>query len=126
MHQLFNELRYKVLAVVFAIVLGIFGFGTTGTSDSLVLASASGPTPSNTNAPLESNCTACHTSFPLNSGTGSIAINGLPARWAPGQQITFTITTSQDDGVIYGYQMTALDSQGKRAGTLSVPSGNPQ
>mgnify|MGYP002858582792 FL=1 len=126
MNKLSNELRFKVLAVAFAIALGIYGLGSTGTSDSLVMASASGPTPSNTNAPSESNCTACHTSFPLNSGTGGVAINGLPARWTPGQQITFTVTTSQDDGVIYGYQMTALDSQGKRAGTLSVPSGNPQ
>ena len=114
------DFRYKLIAVFAAVVLGVFGIGRFGADDSLVSASASGPTPSNTNAPSESNCTACHTSFPLNSGEGTVAITGLPARWTPGQQISLTITTSQADGVIYGYQMTALDSQGKRAGTLTL------
>src|SRR6476661_10686962 len=52
-----------------------------------VSASASGPSASYTGAPGEANCTACHTSFPVNSGTGGITITGLPANYKAGQQI---------------------------------------
>ena len=120
------SLYLKLLAVGTAFVIGLFCLSTIGINTAKVTASASGPTPSNTNAPGENNCTACHTQFPLNSGTGNITITGLPARWTPGQQIPLTITTSQADGVIYGYQLTAIDSLGRRAGTLSVPSMMPQ
>ena len=47
----------------------------------VVLASSSGPPDGRTNAPGETNCTACHTSFPLNSGAGSLAVSGVPESW---------------------------------------------
>src|SRR5437764_15045126 len=75
----------------------------------LVEASSSGPPPSHTNAPLENNCTECHTSFPVNSGTGGVTINGLPARYSPGQQVPVTVTVSQSDAVIYGFQLTVIE-----------------
>jgi hypothetical protein len=90
-----------------------------------VSASASGPTASFTGAPGESNCTACHTSFPANSGTGSVTITGLPANYRPGQVIPLTVKVSQSDGVLYGFQMTALDRLGRSAGTFAIPAGSP-
>src|SRR6476620_7128352 len=90
-----------------------------------VSASASGPSASYTGAPGEANCTACHTSFPVNSGTGSVNITGLPANYKAGQQIPLTVTVSQSDGVLYGFEMTALDGRGRPAGTFQLPGGSP-
>ena len=88
-------------------------------------AASSGPSPSHTNAPGEDNCTACHTSFEVNTGTGSVQIAGLPHDYLPGQQITITVTTSLQDAVVYGFQLTAIDPAGKTVGTFALPSQNP-
>lgn len=90
-----------------------------------ISASASGPAPTYTGAPGESNCTACHSSFEANSGTGSVTISGLPANYLPGQQIPITVTTSQADAVLYGFQMTALDHDGGMVGTYTIPDAMP-
>jgi hypothetical protein len=90
-----------------------------------VLASASGPSPSYTNAPAEGNCTACHIGSDLNSGGGSVTISGLPASYVPGQQISIMVTTSQEDAVVYGFQLTAIDQSGKTVGTFSLPNQSP-
>jgi hypothetical protein len=83
-----------------------------------VQAFSSGPPPGYTDAPGEGNCTACHTSFPLNSGKGSVTINGLPISYSANQEITLSVTTNQPDGFLYGFQLTAIDSTGAQAGTL--------
>lgn len=88
-------------------------------------ASAAGPSPSHTNAPGEDNCTSCHVTFPVNSGTGNIQISGIPHDYLPGRQVNVTVTLNQTDAVIYGFQLTAIDSLGRRAGTLSPPSQSP-
>lgn len=88
-------------------------------------ASAFGPTPTHTNAPGEANCTACHTGFEVNSGSGEIQISGVPANYSPGQQIEVTVTTTQADAVIYGFQLTAIDSTGQGVGTFSLSDENP-
>ncbi len=91
----------------------------------VAFASASGPSPSFTNAPAEGNCAACHIGSPLNSGGGSIQILGLPATYLPGQQIPVTVIAEQDDAVIYGFQLTAIDSVGKTVGTFTLPNEMP-
>ncbi len=80
-------------------------------------AASAGPSASRTDAPGENNCTACHSDFPLNSGTGSISISGVSANYLPNQPISITVRTSQEDAVIYGFQMTAVDSVGRKVGT---------
>lgn len=87
-----------------------------------VRASASGPSPSHTNAPREDNCTSCHTSFQLNSGAGKISISALPANYLPNQQIPITVTVSQTEAVIFGFQLTAIDAQGKKVGFFTIPA----
>ncbi len=89
-------------------------------------ASAQGPSPSFTNAPGEGNCTACHTSYKVNEGPGGVSIAGIPHDYLPGQQVPVTITTSQTDGVTYGFQLTAIDSLGREAGTLAPPQTGGQ
>ncbi len=84
-------------------------------------ASAFGPTPTHTNPPGEGNCTACHSDFQLNSGSGSVEITGVPSNYSPGQQVNVLVTATQADAVIYGFQLTAIDSTGQRVGTFEIP-----
>ncbi len=116
----------KLIVLVSACVLAVFCFVNFSDKYETVGAFASGPSPSHTSAPNEDNCTACHTSFPVNSGTGSVAIAGVPTNYLPNQAIPITVTTSQSDAVIYGFQLTALDSQGKNVGTFTLPAQSPQ
>ncbi len=122
----FKSIRFgkaKSLAVFIAFL--IFGFALAGNLNQTVDASASGPTPSNTGAPAEANCTACHSEFPVNSGTGSVSIGAIPANYKAGQAIPISVTTSQADAVIYGFQMTAIDSRGRKVGTFTFPTQSP-
>ena len=90
-----------------------------------IAASSMGPSPSFTGAPNESNCTACHSTFEANSGTGSVVISGLPRNYLPGQQIPITVTVNDSLGVLFGFQMTAVEQDGDRAGDFVVPAASP-
>lgn len=85
-------------------------------------ASAFGPSPSYTNAPGESNCTACHTGSDINTGPGMVEITGIPATYTSGQQFNVVVTATQADAVIYGFQFTAISAAtGGKIGTYSIP-----
>jgi FG-GAP-like repeat/Reeler domain len=116
----------KTIVLATAVLIGGFGVVNISYDSRKASASASGPSPSHTDAPGEDNCTACHVQFPVNSGTGSVQIAGVPTTYLPGQQVSLTITTSQSDGVIYGFQLTALDSTGHPAGTFTLVPTMPQ
>lgn len=116
----------KSSIVFVAIGLAIFGFASYSAKYQKVSANSSGPGPARSGAPGETNCTACHGEFPVNSGTGNVTVTGLPANYLPNQQVPLTVTVSQTDGVTYGFQMTAIDSEGKRAGTYILPVVDPQ
>ena len=116
----------KLSIIAASAVLAVFCFQDFFGKSEKVSASASGPSASHTNAPGESNCTQCHTDSAVNSGTGGAAISGVPADYMPNQQVTLTTTVSQSDAVIYGFQLTAVDSQGKQVGTFTLPTQSPQ
>src|ERR671912_206053 len=100
-----TSLRYrsaKLLAVGAISLIAILGLSKTSHDSAKVSASASGPSPSHTSAPGEANCTACHSDFPVNSGTGNVTITGVPKNYLPNQQIPVTVRTSQADAVVYG------------------------
>jgi hypothetical protein len=120
-----RKLFYTKLSVVFAVAALVFGIQFFSTKIEKVSASASGPTPSHSGAPLEANCTACHSDFPANSGTGSVTITGVPANYIPNKQYQITVRTAQIGATIYGFQMTAVDALGRRAGTYGVPAQSP-
>ena len=115
----------RIVAVVAAAVIGLIGILNSSNGSRPTYASASGPSPSHTNAPGETNCTACHGDFPVNSGTGNVRITGIPANYLPGQVIPVTVTVNQSDAVIYGFQLTAIDRNGGRVGSFALPAGNP-
>lgn len=115
----------KLTIIGIAVILAITAFLSVPTKYEKVAASSSGPTNSHTNAPGEANCTVCHSEFQANSGTGNIKISGLPKNYLPNQKIPITVTVNQADAVIYGFQLTAIDSTGKRVGSYSLPAQNP-
>ncbi|MEW6360597.1 MAG: choice-of-anchor V domain-containing protein [Pyrinomonadaceae bacterium] len=121
-----KKFRLKIVIIALAAAVGIATYINSGFRGSRVEASVFGPAPTYTGAPLEANCTACHSSFPVNSGTGNVQITGLPRNYVPGQQIPVTVTVNQSDGVIYGFQMTTLDPLGRKTGSYILPTASPQ
>ena len=117
--------KIKLTVIAAAVLLAVAGFYGYSAKFQKVSASASGPTASHTNAPGEANCTACHGSFPVNSGTGNMVISGIPANYKPNQQFPVTVTVNQADAVVYGFQLTAVDSQGRKVGTFTLPAQSP-
>jgi hypothetical protein len=84
----------------------------------MAYASAFGPDFGYTGAPGDNgNCTACHTGT-LNQGSGSVVVTGIPNAYQPGQQYPLTVTVQFAGRVRFGFQLTAIDSNSNRAGTL--------
>jgi hypothetical protein len=103
-----------------AVVLVLFATVT-------VYASVNGPEPGYTNAPGDlGNCTSCHDHHLVNEGNGSVRINGLPAFYQPGQTYNFTVTTAQAGRIRFGFQLTAIDATGNKAGTLESRDSSTQ
>jgi len=114
----------KLIKIVLstALVLAAIVFSM---NKSIIHAYPSNPPNSHTGAPAlgtfaaEPNCRSCHTSYQLNSGPGIFTISGLPTYYLPDQEVTVTVTMNQANRAAYGFQLTALDAQGNRAGTFT-------
>ncbi|HSI88606.1 MAG TPA: choice-of-anchor V domain-containing protein [Pyrinomonadaceae bacterium] len=120
-----NAYYLKLAALSSAAFFAYFIFAGDNMSGSLAIASAHQPSPGHTRAPGETSCILCHTGSKENGGAGNITITGLPANYLPGQEIPVTVTVSQSDAVIYGFQLTAIDTTGTRIGTYLLPSQTP-
>ena len=76
-----------------------------------------------TNSPGETNCTNCHTPYPVNSPGGSVSIN-IPSNsnnnYVAGQTYTVNVKIVRAGLHIYGFGFESLDSNGANAGTLSL------
>jgi hypothetical protein len=126
MHKKSRVVFIKLSIVGCAALLAAFGFlSFSAERFNRAGAFARGPIASQTGAPGETNCTSCHTGAAVNSGSGNVAITGVPANYLPNQQIPVTVTVSQSDAVIYGFQLTALDAQGRKVGTFTLPEQTP-
>jgi uncharacterized protein (TIGR03437 family) len=68
-------------------------------------------------------CDACHGGGPQG---GTLSINGLPANYSPNQEITITVTLAQSNRGRYGFELTAIDDAGKKAGDLTPNDGRTQ
>ncbi|MBE0566835.1 MAG: hypothetical protein IH621_12795 [Krumholzibacteria bacterium] len=87
---------------------------------------SSGPPNRRTNAPGETNCTACHASFPLNSGLGSLTVGGVPAAYEPGAAYDVTITLADPNAQRWGFEFTVLGADTNSIGTLVVLDADVQ
>lgn len=120
-----RKMFFTKLGVIFAVAAFVVSIQMFSGRIDKTSASAFGPSASHTNAPGEDNCTACHTGTVVNGGPGSISITGVPANYRPNQQIQITVRTAEVGATIYGFQLTAIDSQGKKVGTYTIPTQNP-
>lgn len=80
---------------------------------------SSGPPDSRTNAPGESNCTGCHSSFALNSGPGAYSINA-PADYSSGDTVDVTVSLAQSGQQRWGFEITVLNSSNEPVGQIVV------
>lgn len=84
-----------------------------------------GPPLGFTGAPGEGTCVGCHYTYgqpnPANSG-GKVEITGLPVSYTPGQSYTVTVTVSHSMARAWGFELTALDTNGSSTaiGALTV------
>lgn len=108
-----------LLKLAIIISLGAL-FAIHSLNGSPVMAFSTGPFPALTGAPGESTCRECHGGGPQG---GTLRINGLPATYAPNQEIILTVTLAQQNRPRFGFQLTAIDDTGKQAGNLT-PNDN--
>ena len=75
----------------------------------LALAYSTGPPDGRTGAPGEQTCyNGCHSTFPLNSGDGSLSISG-PDFFLAGETYTITVEISDPGQMRWGFEFTPLD-----------------
>jgi hypothetical protein len=74
----------------------------------------------------ESNCTSCHSSYAVNSGSGNITISCASMtnwQYVPGTSYTINVTIAHPSRSAYGIDFQALNSSNTNAGTLTAGTG---
>ena len=69
-----------------------------------------------TGAPGEDTCRHCHDTYALNIPVGTIAVDGFPETYVPGQNYEVTVSLVSTSGIDWGFQATVLTEKNKRAG----------
>lgn len=109
-----HQLKRNAIAALLVIALA---FAVQDRASAL----STGPEDGRTGAPGELTChDGCHNTFPLNSGTGSLTLTGLPGNYNLGQTYQITVNLSHPTQTRWGFELTVLDSSGNMAGTLVV------
>ena len=101
----------KKLFFSFTTLLILFAFVFYPNKESL--SNATGSPGGKTNSPGDGqNCTACHSTFALNSGSGvtSIATNIPISGYIPGSTYIITTTITQTSIIKFGFELTAEDA----------------
>ncbi len=94
-------------------------------SSSSVFAFSFNPPNKLTGAPGESNCTQCHTGNDINAAGGSLMLT-VPGVYTPGMEYDIVVELTRAGQSKWGFQMTALNSIGTRAGTFAISNANTQ
>ena len=93
-----------------------------------VFAFSSGPPDEKTGAPNEGTCAqaGCHAGNDLNVSGGLLMLT-TPETYVPKEVYTIVVNLSRDGQSRWGFQMTALDANGTRAGSFTADTeGNTQ
>ena len=97
-------------------VLVILFVASTGS----VFAFSFGPPEGLTGSPPNgANCTQCHVGNTLNDADGSLMLT-IPETYEPNEIYTIVVNLSRDGQSRWGFEMTALDGNGARAGSFEV------
>ncbi|HXG63469.1 MAG TPA: choice-of-anchor V domain-containing protein [Blastocatellia bacterium] len=115
MFRLGNKQKIQAVIVVLAAAL-------------IAYANSTGPEARYTGAPGDlGSCVNCHDTFERpNVGPGNVEIGGQPVVYEPGRDYTLTVTVQQNNRTRYGFQLTAIDKDGARAGTFAPLNGDTQ
>jgi len=102
--------------LVWAVLVLLF-VASTGS----VLAFSFGPPEEKTGAPNEGTCAqvGCHTANDLNVSGGSLILT-VPETYVPSEVYTIIVDLSRTGQSRWGFEMTALDADGARAGSFAV------
>ena len=92
----------------------------------LAQAYSSSPPNGRTNAPGEGNCTACHSTFPLNSGSGSMSVSGIGGTYEPGQVYDLEIQFDDPAASRWGFELTIIGDDGMALGSVASMDGQTQ
>ncbi|MEY2938659.1 MAG: hypothetical protein RL062_1248 [Bacteroidota bacterium] len=79
-----------------------------------------------TGSPGEGDCTDCHSSYALNSGSGNVVISSSNLtnwEYVPGNTYNITVTVTHSGRSAFGIGFEALKSNGANAGTLTAGTG---
>ena len=91
-----------------------------------VFAFSAGPPNEFTGAPNEANCTQCHSGNELDTSGGSLVLT-IPETYEPNEVYTIVVNLSRTGQNRWGFEMTALDADGARAGSFATDdAGNTQ
>lgn len=74
------------------------------------------PPPAHTGGFDEPDCSQCHFDQPVNDGLGTLAIEGLPARFRPGERYPLTVRLAREGMARGGFQLSARFAEGPAAG----------
>ncbi len=80
---------------------------------------SAGPPDGLTGAPTEGNCTQCHFGNGLNDAGGSLMLT-IPETYEPNEVYTIVVNLSRTGQSRWGFEMTALDADGARAGSFAA------
>lgn len=97
-------------------------------SSSSIFAFSSGPPDERTGAPNEATCVAagCHAGNDLNASGGALTLT-IPETYQPNEVYTIVVDLARTGQSKWGFEMTALDGDGARAGTFEIdPAGDTQ
>jgi hypothetical protein len=71
-------------------------------------------------SPYDGVCTDCHDDGTLNGGPGALLIQNTGTTYAPGQQIDFSVTITENLNNKWGFQVSVRDGSGNHVGALTV------
>ena len=87
---------------------------------------SSSPPDGLTGAPTEGDCTQCHVGNTLNAAGGALMLT-IPETYEPNEVYTIIVNLSRTGQSRWGFEMTALDADGARAGSFAADdAGNAQ
>ena len=94
----------------------------------LAQAYSSSPPNSRTGAPGEGNCTQCHSTYPLDSGSGYLyeATTLEVPEYVPEQAYILWIEVADELASRWGFEITLIDDTGEQAGVLTPMDDDAQ
>ena len=68
--------------------------------------------------PEDLNCTSCHSSFPVNSGNGTLTLLDAPVSYTPGETYLLTVRLEDPNQRRWGFEMTSIS---RKMGSKQAP-----